>query len=124
MNSSTIVKQSKHQVSSCLDDEVAILNLESGMYFGLDEVGAFIWQALNESRAMGEICSMILDKFEVDNVTCQADVFSFLTKLEKAGLVELLHAEEGGEAVHAAPSPNARVKPAQNVTTAKYKIGN
>jgi hypothetical protein len=107
MNLSTMVKQSNHQVSSCLDDEVAILNLESGMYFGLDEVGAFIWQALSEPRAMSEICSMILDKFEVDNVACKADVLSFLTKLEKAGLVELLHAEEGGGAVHSALSPNA-----------------
>ena len=52
MNLSTVVKRSKHQVSSCLDDEVAILNLESGMYFGLDEVGAFIWEALNEPQAM------------------------------------------------------------------------
>jgi hypothetical protein len=107
MGLSTIVKQSKHQVSCCLDDEVAILNLESAMYFGLDEVGAYIWQALNEPRAMSEICSMILDKFEVDNVACKADVFNFLTKLEKAGLVELLHAEEGGEAVHAVLSLNA-----------------
>jgi hypothetical protein len=93
MNSSTIVKQSKNQVSCCLNDEVAILNLESTMYFGLDEVGAYIWEALNEPRPVSEICGMVLDKFEVDKVACTADVFNFITRLEKAGLVELLHAE-------------------------------
>ena len=50
---------------------------------------------------------MILDKFEVDDVACKADAFNFLTKLKQAGLVELLHSEEGGEAVHAALPPNA-----------------
>jgi hypothetical protein len=34
---STVVKKSKEQVSCSLNDEVAILNLKSALYFGLDE---------------------------------------------------------------------------------------
>ena len=47
---STTVKKSPHQVSTGLGDEVAILNLQSTLYFGLDEVGACIWQELEEPR--------------------------------------------------------------------------
>jgi Coenzyme PQQ synthesis protein D (PqqD) len=104
MNLLTIVKQSKDQASCCLNDEVAILNLQSAMYFGLDEVGAFIWQALNEPRPMSEICSMVLDSFEVDTERCSTDVFNFITKLEKEGLVEL---EEASGGVRAPLSFNA-----------------
>ena len=93
MKPSTIVKQSKDQASCCLNDEVAILNLQSGMYFGLDEVGAYIWQAVNEPRPLTEICTMVLDSFEIDPERCKIDVFDFITKLEKEGLVEL---EEAG----------------------------
>jgi hypothetical protein len=104
MNLSTIVKQSKDQASCCLNEEVAILNLQSAMYFGLDEVGAFIWQALNEPRPMSEICSIVLESFEVDTERCRTDVFNFITKLEKEGLVEL---EEASGGVRAPVLPNA-----------------
>jgi hypothetical protein len=89
MSPSTIVKQSKDQASCCLNDEVAILNLQSTMYYGLDEVGAYIWQALNEPRPVSEICIMVLESFEVDPERCRMDIFNFITKLEKEGLVEL-----------------------------------
>jgi hypothetical protein len=103
MNPSTIVKQSKDQASCRLNDEVAILNLQSTMYFGLDEVGAYIWEALNEPRPVSEICSMVLDSFEVDPERCRVDIFNFITKLEKEGLVEL---EEASGEVCAPVSPN------------------
>jgi len=102
MNSSTLVKQSKDQASCCLNEEVAILNLQSTMYFGLDEVGAYIWQALNEPRPVSEICNMVLDSFDVEAERCRTDVLNFITKLEKEGLVELSSSEE---AIGGTPAP-------------------
>jgi hypothetical protein len=86
---STMVKQSKHQVSCDLNDEIAILNLKSALYFGLDEVGAFIWQMLSEPRAVSELCTTVNDRYEVDTVRCRIDVLDFLTSLEQAGLIDL-----------------------------------
>jgi hypothetical protein len=85
---STMVKQSKHQVSCDLNDEIAILNLKSTLYFGLDEVGAYIWQALSEPRAVSELCTALLDRYEVDAARCHIDVIEFLTRLEEAGLID------------------------------------
>jgi hypothetical protein len=90
---STMVKQSKHQVSCDLNDEIAILNLKSTLYFGLDEVGAYIWQALSEPRAVSELCTAVLDRFDVDEARCHTDVFEFLTKLDQAGLIEFVPSE-------------------------------
>jgi len=78
---STVVKQSKHQISCNLDDEVAILNLKSTLYFGLDEVGAYIWQALSEPRAVNDLCKAVLDQFDVEEARCNTDVIEFLTEL-------------------------------------------
>jgi hypothetical protein len=86
----TVVKQSKHQVFCNLDDEVAILNLKSTLYFGLDEVGAYIWQALSEPRAVNELCKVVLDQFDVEEARCNTDVLKFLTDLDQAGLIECL----------------------------------
>jgi hypothetical protein len=87
---STVVKQSKHQVSCNLNDEVAILNLKSTLYFGLDEVGAYIWQALSEPRAVSELCKAVLGRFDVDEARCHTDVLEFLTKLDQVGLIEFV----------------------------------
>jgi Coenzyme PQQ synthesis protein D (PqqD) len=87
---STVVVQSKDQVSCSLSDEVALLNLKSTLYFGLDEVGACIWQALSEPRPAVELCKAVLDRFEVDEAHCQADVLEFLTELKDAGLIEIM----------------------------------
>ena len=85
---STIVKQSKDQVSCCLNDEVAILSLSSTLYFGLDEVGACIWQAMSEARSVEELGHIVLNSFEVDETQCYADILEFLAKLDQAELIE------------------------------------
>jgi hypothetical protein len=87
---STVVTQSKDQVSCTLNDEVALLNMKSTLYFGLDEVGAYIWQALSEPRPAVELCKAVLDRFEIEEAQCQAEVLEFLTKLEQAGLIEIM----------------------------------
>ena len=86
----TIVKQSKHQVSCNLNDEIAILNLESTLYFGLDRVGAFIWETLREPRSVNEICKDVIDRYDVDEARCRSDVIQFLAKLDNAGLIDSL----------------------------------
>jgi hypothetical protein len=94
---STIVRRSKSQVSCTLNDEVAILNLESTLYFGLNEVGSFIWQALSEPKRVGELCEAVLDCFEIDAALCRTDVIRLLTELEEAGLIEIIPSQAAGD---------------------------
>lgn len=85
---STMVKRAAHQVSCGLNDEVAILNLQSTLYFGLDEVGACVWQALEEPRRVGALCKAVADRFAVSDTACEGDVLAFLAALQAAGLIE------------------------------------
>jgi len=43
---------SKDQVSCDLAGEAAILNLKNGVYYGLDPVGARIWNLIQEPRKL------------------------------------------------------------------------
>jgi len=86
---STVVRKSARQVSCVLDDEVAILNLDRALYFGLQGVAAHIWDALQEPRSVGEICDGVMDHFNVTAEMCRADVDCFIVSLRDAGLVEL-----------------------------------
>lgn len=87
---STIIRRSASQVSCGLNDEVAILNLSTARYFGIDSVGAFVWQELQEPRSVAALCEAVAGHFEVTGATCEGDVVKFVTALHEAKLVELL----------------------------------
>lgn len=86
----SIIKKTDHQVSCELDGEVAILNLKTSLYFGLNRVGATVWNALEEPREAEDVCAAVYQRFEVEEVQCRNDVLDLLAKLENAGLVEVV----------------------------------
>ncbi|MBS0547249.1 MAG: PqqD family protein [Proteobacteria bacterium] len=94
----TIVKRSDRQVAANLDGEVAILDLEKGLYFGLQDVGAHVWEALQKPRSVDELCSTVLAHFDVEPEVCRTDLMKFLTSLHEIGLIEVVAPR--GERLH------------------------
>ena len=68
-------------------DETVILDLASGTYFGLDPIGARIWQLIGEGKALGEICEALLAEYEVSRVQLQGDLERLLQELGSKGLI-------------------------------------
>lgn len=85
---STIVA-ANNQISSDLGGEVAILNLKNGVYYGLNEVGARIWELIQKPRALNEIRDIILDEYVVEVERCERDMLELLTKMAAEGLIEV-----------------------------------
>lgn len=85
---SSVVKKSAAQVSCVLNEEVAVLNVERALYFGLQGVGAYVWDRLEEPRSIAAICDDVLANFDVPPDVCQRDVMGFLDSLSEAGLIE------------------------------------
>jgi hypothetical protein len=86
-NSSVVA--AKGQVSADLSGEVVILNLESGMYYGLDAVGARIWDLVQTPRTVHDIRNILLDEYEVEAKRCEQDLLALLQSLIGEGLVEV-----------------------------------
>lgn len=72
-----------------LEGEAVILNLESGVYFGLDEVGTRIWQFLVESPRLRDVHRHMLAEFDVAPDTLERDLLAFAAALSAKGLVRL-----------------------------------
>jgi len=70
-----------------LAGEVVLLNLQSGVYYGLDTVGSRVWQLLMESRGLDEVCAIMLDEYDVDPDALRADVKRLVGELSDKGLV-------------------------------------
>jgi hypothetical protein len=85
----TIVVASKDQVSCDLQGEAAILNLGSGIYFGLNPVGARVWSLIQEPRSVEELREALVKEFEVEPAQCEADILALLQGLLAAGLIDV-----------------------------------
>src|SRR5579863_6172479 len=85
----SVVVAAKDQVSCVLAGEASILNVKSGVYYGLDPVGARIWNFVQEPRSVGEIHTAITNEFDVDPEQCERDILVLLTKLAEEGLIQV-----------------------------------
>jgi hypothetical protein len=93
LNSASVVRPSASQVSSKLGDEVVIMNMADGNYYGLDGAGALVWNRLQEGpRSMGDLCSAVLAEFEVEPEECEQDLIELMSALIAEGIVELVEA--------------------------------
>lgn len=71
-----------------LDGEVVILNLETGVYFGLDPVGTRIWQLVREHGSLTKVRDALLEEYEVTEARCTHDLLELAARLREKGLVE------------------------------------
>jgi hypothetical protein len=70
-----------------LDGEVVILNLESGIYFGLEGTGNDIWRLLAQGCSRAQLAKQLSADYEVSLEQVNADIDRFLAELHAKGLV-------------------------------------
>ena len=76
------------QLSTTLGQDAVILNMTTGMYYGLDPVGARIWALVQQPRTVAEIRDILLEEFEVGAAQLELDLMALLADLEKRALIE------------------------------------
>lgn len=86
---SSTVRRSESQVSTQVEGETVILQLESGNYFSLNEVGAVVWDELDQPRVVQDLCDRVLREFEVEPSTVVDDVLSLLEQLLSEEMIVL-----------------------------------
>ena len=61
--------------------ETVILNIESGVFYTLNEVGRFIWELIAEGHNFESIIDQIPNKLEVSPEQSRDDAEKFITRL-------------------------------------------
>lgn len=89
LTKSSIIKISKEVVHCDVEDEVVILGMKDGVYYGLNAVGAFIWSQIQEPRRIEEIRDLLLEEFDVGKEECEADLMELLEDLLDHSLIEV-----------------------------------
>ena len=88
-----IVCVSATQVASRVGDELAILDLDRSVYYGLDPIGTRIWELIQEPTRLCAVLATVVAEFEVDEATARADLLALTDELIDKGLVTV-HASD------------------------------
>lgn len=72
-----------------LAGEAVILNLGTGMYFGLNAVGTQIWRLISEGCSSEQIAATFLEEDEIAKARVQKDLDILLEQLNDVGLITL-----------------------------------
>ena len=79
--------RNKSVVFTELDDEVVMLDVDSGQYYELDAVGARIWMLLENKPSISLLRDALTAEFDIDAETCREDLGEFLKRLVELGLI-------------------------------------
>ena len=74
-------------LSTELHDEGVLLNLETGEYFGLDEVGMEMWKVLRANGDVGAARTALLEQYDVAEDVLAKDLDELIAKLAERKLL-------------------------------------
>jgi hypothetical protein len=83
----TALRASDDVVFREVDGEAVILNLASGVYFGLDTVGTRIWQLIEQHRHLSKVLTELGLEYEAPLEELERDLLGLVADLREKGLV-------------------------------------
>jgi hypothetical protein len=64
-----------------------MMSVDRGLYYGLDAIGADIWQRLAQPLRVADLCAQLVQEYEVEEAECAADVLAMLNDMATDGLI-------------------------------------
>jgi hypothetical protein len=71
-----------------IGDETVLLNLDSGIYFGLDAVGSRFIELLESNSTLATVHHLMLEEYEVNPDVLEADLLRLSDEMCSKGLLE------------------------------------
>ncbi|GIM28732.1 hypothetical protein CPJCM30710_13980 [Clostridium polyendosporum] len=85
----TVVVKKSGIDTTDIDGEKAMMDLDNGRYFILNEVGSSIWDIISEPCSVREIVSHLMKEYDVDAATCEHSTLKFLEELNNAEFITI-----------------------------------
>ncbi len=92
INDNSTIVANRDLLCCDLSEGAVILDLKSGVYYGLDAVGTYIWGLIQEPKAMIEITEAVLEEYAVEPEQCARDLRNLFTEMVERNLIEVRNA--------------------------------
>ena len=83
----TINKRADQFSQSTIEDEIVVMNLETGTFFSFSGTARSIWELLDCHSEQKSLLTQLAREYNQDETTIAAELDEFVAALEQAGLV-------------------------------------
>src|ERR1044071_587770 len=74
-------RQTEQILTQQAKETLVLLNLESGTYYALEEVGSRVWQLCDGTRRVSEIVSALCEEYDAPSEIVETDVMELIGDL-------------------------------------------
>ncbi len=87
---SDLIEANPNLMMADLEGEAVLLDMESGRYFGLNEVGTSVWVLIKEAKPVSEIIAALKSEYDIDAARLERDILAFLEAMKSRQLVQIV----------------------------------
>lgn len=82
--------QNAEIIQSKIGEEVVMLDMESGFYFGLNSVASIIWGMMKDGITFEVLCNQLMEQFDVERSLCEADTQELINQLLEKKIIRVV----------------------------------
>lgn len=83
----SILRPYPEQIATQVNHQIVILNLAKGKYVGFDDIATNIWQRIEQTTTVVQLCQEIAAEYTGDPLQIKHDVLEFLAQLQTLSLI-------------------------------------
>jgi Coenzyme PQQ synthesis protein D (PqqD) len=87
LDKSSILQQADSVTFEVVADEAILIEINTGIYFSLNEIGTEFWEMLNGSQTIEQQATTIAAKYEVETGMVVNDLLELANEMAKENLI-------------------------------------
>jgi hypothetical protein len=89
LNLHSVVQRDPDVITGEAGEDVVMVSIDNGQYYGVSEVAREIWQALERPRTVSDLISDLVVNYNVDRTVCEKETLLFLEELLAERLLQV-----------------------------------
>lgn len=89
LSRSSTVRRHPDVLHARAGDDILMMSVEAGAYYGLEQVGVRIWELIAEPITVDQMCVRLIDEYDVGADVCEAETLAFLTHLAEQHIIDV-----------------------------------
>jgi hypothetical protein len=95
MTLDSIVQRDPEVIAAEADQELIMVSLAKGSYYGVSDVAREIWRAIEHPKRVSDLVNDLTASYRIDRLSCEEQTLSFLEALLDEGLLQVKDAPLG-----------------------------
>ena len=75
---------------SKIDNEVVMMAPDMKEYLAMNPTATVIWEMLDRVMSLDEIITGLLNKYEIDRITCEKETKEYIAKLLEKNIIQII----------------------------------